>query len=367
MASGNEYSRAAPIFIIASLHAGAHRGAVGGARCATGLAVELQKRHRSVLESLVPAQTVISRQIRAALVAAAVRGGGWPYIRGKRSRIEPTCWALLALAESSADEDGPWPAFAAPHVAWLASLQQSDGLLRDYADAPPNFTANGLAACVLSSLAKRGARADGSGAVRGPDLPRLVQAIVSVKGIKVDAADARQDNTLQGWPWMPATFSWVEPTCWCVLALKIAGASGTSAANLKARAARIAEADRLIANRTCEAGGWNFGNASVAGQDLRPYVPTTALGLIAMQDRRETPEVARSLAWLRTAPLGERSASALSLAAIALRMYGVGVDEIDRALAGDVDRAERLGSLHALAMMLYALTASSHDVRALRV
>jgi hypothetical protein len=36
-------------------------------------------------------------------------------------------------------------------------------------------------------------------------------------------------------------------------------------------------------------------------------------------------------------------------------------------LAADVDRAERIGNLHALAMMLYALTAARHGLRAVHV
>src|SRR5207244_1145876 len=119
--------------------------------------------------------------------------------------------------------------------------------------------------------------------------------------------------------------------------------------------------------RTCEPGGWNFGNASAVGQDLRPYVPTTALGLIAMQDRRQTPAVERSLAWLRESRVKEPSAVALALTAIALRIHDVVVDDVETRLAGDIERAERMGNLQALAMMLYALTAERHGAKALRV
>jgi len=40
---------------------------------------------------------------------------------------------------------------------------------------------------------------------------------------------------------------------------------------------------------------------------------------------------------------------------------------LDERLAGDTDRALRIGNLHAMAMMVYALTAERHRVRALTV
>ena len=126
----------------------------------------------------------------------------------------------------------------------------------------PNFTANGLAACVLGHLASR----------ESPALPRLLDGIVAVKGVSAEnAPDLRQDNKLQAWPWMPGTFSWLEPTAWCLLALK-----KTRAPERRAAESRIAEADKLIANRSCVSGGWNFGNASALGQDLlvtQPALP----------------------------------------------------------------------------------------------
>lgn len=291
----------------------------------------------------------VTSRLRDTLVAAANPGGGWPYYAGKSSRVEPTCWALLALKGTTADA-ADWPRVAAPHMQWLARTQRADGLLVDVAEAPANFASNGLAVCVLTHL--------GMGA---PNVPRIVDALIAAKGISVKEPDPRQDNALQGWPWLADTFSWLEPTSWCVLALKKTGTQSRGAA------ARIEEGERLIANRVCEPGGWNYGNASVVGQDLRPYVPTTAVALLALQDRPHVPAVERSVVWLRDSRLKEPSASALAMAAIALRIYDQPVDDVEVRLAADVDRAERVGNLHALATMLYALTASVHGVKSLRL
>jgi hypothetical protein len=231
--------------------------------------------------------------------------------------------------------------------------QQADGVLVDDTPRLPNFTANGLAACVLGKLAH----------AEGPVLARLIDGIVAIKGVSAEnAPDLRQDNRLQAWPWMPGTFSWLEPSAWCLLALKKMRAPTRTAAE-----SRIQEADKLIANRSVTNGGWNFGNASALGQDLRPYVPTTALALLALQDRRSDPVVERGLAFLSGARLKEPSAMALALTVLCLHIYGVPADDVEARLADDADRALRIGNLQALAMMLYALTVAEHDARALRI
>jgi hypothetical protein len=295
----------------------------------------------------------LTGRLRRAVLQAAVGTGGWPYYAGKSSRIEPTCWALLALSESPAGDAVAQQA-AESSLRFLAACQRADGLLVDTPGAPPNLNANGLAACVVSYVASAFRRTESL-------LPRLLDGIAAMKGVAIDSGDKEQDDTLQGWPWIPQTFSWVEPTCWCALALK------KTRSQTKGADARIQVADKLLLNRGCEAGGWNFGNARKLAQDLRPYVPTTALGLIALQDRRDDPVVARALAHLEQAQTSEPSAMALSLAALALRIYDRPADEVDARLAADVDRAERMGNVQGLAMMLYALTGAQHGVRALRV
>src|SRR5262249_44675934 len=154
----------------------------------------------------------------------------------KTSRIEPTAWALLALAESTVEPIDPdWAAFARPHLRFLSACQRPNGLLieRD----PPNFTANGIAACVLIHLSSNRPNTE---------LASLLQGLVAAKGVSVDVADPRQNNALRAWSWVPETFSWVEPTAYCVLALKRARLlGGTSVAGSEAR---IEEADRLLIN-----------------------------------------------------------------------------------------------------------------------
>jgi hypothetical protein len=132
-------------------------------------------------------------------------------------------------------------------------------------------------------------------------------------------------------------------------------------------AARIAEADRMLIDRACVGGGWNFGNSVVLGQDLRPYIATTALALLALQDRRADPVVDRGWTYLREHRLDESSGLALALTAICCRIYGAPAADVEARLRDLAARTAFLGNLHVLAMAAYALAADSHGAKAFRV
>jgi hypothetical protein len=286
------------------------------------------------------------------LRATVLTTGGWGYYRGKRPRVEPTCWALMAL-NAAGDDVAGWTQFAAPHLRVLKQSQTADGALSDTGGATTNFGFDGLVAAVLPEMG-----GEAASAIVRP----LLRAIVSVKGIKAEQADSRQDNSLQAWPWYPETFSWVEPTAWCLLAVKKSAEAGN--ADIRAR---IVEAERMLENRCCDAGGWNYGNASIIGQDLRPHIPPTALALIALQDRGDRDFVQRSVRLLEYLRFKEQSSLALGLTAVALHIYGrSATDVLDRLAAIARDAVER-GDVHAMAVALFALTLDRHDARALRV
>jgi hypothetical protein len=293
-----------------------------------------------------------TKQMREALVASANADGGWGYYPNHPSRLEPTCWALLALlAEDSADGSR-----AATPGQFLLQSQRPDGLLLEPAmreEGRPNLGFNGIAALLMREHEDL-----------APEVFRraLVSGITQNKGVKLPASELyRQDNGIQGWAWIDGSFSWVEPTCWCALALK-----KTALPSPDVRA-RISEAERLLADRCCKAGGWNYGNSNMLGQDLRPYVPTTALGLLALQDRRHEACVSRSLDHLVEHRLSEGSAMALALTSISLRAFGVPTDDVDHRLLLQWERTGFLGNSHLIAMALYSLTQGPQAHGAFRV
>jgi hypothetical protein len=257
--------------------------------------------------------------------------GGWGYYDGKTARLEPTAWMALA---PTADRDGA--------VTRLQRWPARDGLLMERAGGDANYGFHGLA--LLALQARGGDHAVGTAA--------LVDGIQRVKGerLEVSEPNGRQDNRLQAWSWIRGTFSWVEPTAWCMLALKKWASSGGSADR-----ARLNEAERLLVNRTCVGGGWNYGNSDVLGKNLHPYLPTTAAALLALQDRRDLDVVGRSLDYLEANATSERSAGALALTMIALRIYGRDVKRAESALLAQLPTTIALGNRVALAVAAYAL------------
>jgi hypothetical protein len=236
---------------------------------------------------------------------------------------------------------------------FLHGLQQKDGLLVEPGLSASNHAWSGLA--LLADMSVDTAAA--------PYRRALLDGLVAVRGIALDDTNTpvRQNNRLQAWSWTDGTFSWIEPTATCVVALKKSRASSALVRT------RLTEAEAMILDRVCEGGGWNYGNAQVLGQDLRPYVPTTALALLAMQDRRDHPAIAASLAWLGTHAAAEPATMALSLSAIALRVFRAPDEATRRALIQHAPRTVAFGNLHLMAMALYALTAAEHGAEAFTI
>jgi hypothetical protein len=234
--------------------------------------------------------------------------------------------------------------------------QRSDGLVLEPAvgeENRPNLAFNGLLALLL--LAERRLASDRFRTA-------LLSALVADKGAQFAPSSInRQDNSLQGWAWIDSNFSWIEPTCWCLLALKKALSASTGARD------RIRDGERLLVDRCCAAGGWNYGNANMLGQDLRPYVSTTALGLLAMQDRRQEPCVVRSLDYLVRHRVSEESAMALALTLIALRVLGVRTEDVESRLLSQWDRTAFLGNHHLIAIAACSLTGGPSVDAAFRV
>jgi hypothetical protein len=96
-------------------------------------------------------------------------------------------------------------------------------------------------------------------------------------------------------------------------------------------------------------------------------VPTTALGLLALQDRRDQPAVVQSLGFLARERTSEFAGMALALTSICLRVYGVPADDVDERLATLAGRHGFFGNLHVTAMAAYALSGHEHGASAFRL
>lgn len=291
--------------------------------------------------TFVPETSEPLDHLRRFLLAGRNTDGGWGYYPGKSSRLEPTCWALLALDLRAQDADvlRRWPT--------------SQGLLQELRGGGPNYAFHGLGLLTLVALNVEHETSNGA----------IAASMEGVKGVALaPARNNRQDNSLQGWSWIPNTFSWVEPTAWCLLALKRWGRVRGATVN----PARVDVAERLLLDRCCVTGGWNYGNSNMLGLELKPYVPTTAVALLAMQDRASEPAVARSAKYLQAQASSEPSGMALSLALMALRLLGRETGDVVSALERQVPTSIALNNQLAAALALHALgTDRGHSALAL--
>jgi hypothetical protein len=256
-----------------------------------------------------PGSDSVARALQQRLLMARNNDGGWGYEPERTSRLEPTCWALLALQESGGSSDRV-----------LAEWPSCDGALVEHRGGLSNWSFHALA--LLTRLALGDAPIG--------QLQRLANALVETRGIALKpSAVQRQDGRLQGWSWIQRTFSWAEPTAWAVLALKKCRARGivTTGADT-----RIGDGEAVLRDRVCVAGGWNYGNSNAFEKDLPAYVPTTAIALLALQDRGDEAFVRRSLNYLEEHVTSHLSTRALALSTLALRRYGRSTSLVESAL-----------------------------------
>ena len=234
--------------------------------------------------------------------------GGWGYFPGKRSWLEPTAYAMLAL-DGQADRtllDRAW--------RLVQSWQLVDGSWRPGADvAGPGtwVTALGVHLCCA-----RGSFDDRCGrgvawllGTQGRECNWLARFI----GV-IQAGGGDNDVSHRGWPWLRGTTSWIEPTAQTIVALRMAEPHYPGVAD------RVADAEEQLLSRRCRDGGWNYGSRRALGIDLPSYPETTALALLGLQARSDA--VREEIAHARTLLAGTHSRLARAWLAIALQMHG---------------------------------------------
>jgi hypothetical protein len=250
--------------------------------------------------------------------------GSWGFSPEKAGAIEPTAYALMSLASeepaSKATERG---------VQFLRKTQTARGgwavSTQDSEEAAWCTALAGLALLGFEGTGSmRSAAAEfvvnSCGVHRRPWILRLADWMRSFDASYVE-------ENLRGWKWNPDTANWVEPTSYALMFLKkfLQSSADPQANGGSAIKPIVAEAESLLYQRMCEDGGWNYGNARVLGEELRPYPLTTAIALIALQNP-QSPECQRSLGYLQRAVPGERSALALCMTVHCFSVYGIRVE-----------------------------------------
>jgi len=293
-----------------------------------------------------------AEELSQQLLARRTPEGGFAAAPGGAANTESTALAGITLSPHS--EDGR------AALAWLLARQRSDGAW-PLTDAVPG--ASWASAWALLALA--------SGTEEREPLERGAHWLVEREGSRPSLfartlgamtgqrERIEQDPSLRGWPWHEAAASWVEPTACALLALRRVGAR----VEVEGARARIEEGERLLWDRMCVDGGWNYGNRRVLGEALEPFPDTTALVLIALQGSQRRGELERSFAAL--AALLEARASSLSLAlgALAAELHGRDARGLLQALDQRIARRGPPEETRALAFACLALTGGAARLR----
>lgn len=284
--------------------------------------------------------------------------GGWGAIAGKQSNTESTALGLLAWRSL---DDSRENSVLEKAEQWLANTQNPDGSWSYGAGskAPSWSTALAVMALYDSSVeAERLVRAGNWILAQEGSKPGILAKLILALSFQKKAVHLNDD--LVGWSWTPGSFSWVEPTSYCLIALK----KIKSRLSVKAVQERVDQAELMIYDRMCEGGGWNYGNAAVYGDPLWPYPDITALALIALQDHKERNDNRVSLRALSKMAETTDSGLALGWTTICLSVYGEDISELRKRLDQKFARTKFLGETKPVAL---AILASEDGARLLRV
>ena len=275
--------------------------------------------------------------------------GGWGAVSGKRSQTEATALAILGL---NSVKDKALAQSLGKGLHWLIEQQNEDGSWPVTTQVNESSWSTAFALVALTVL---------GGQV--PQLQRGAQWLLEQKGqtlgwresVRYRWAPQTMVNflnpDLQGWSWVPFSFSWVEPTAYALIALK----------KLKPHLddsrtrGRIRQGELLLYDRMCEGGGWNYGNKRVLGEAIPPYPDITAVALIALQDRQA--ESANQLSWqaLLRMLVQTKSGLTLSWAIICAALYSLETSESRMLLTKSYEQTGFLDETKSISLALLAL------------
>ena len=287
---------------------------------------------------------------RSHLLGSQNRDGGWgANSSGGPSTTEPTALAVMALGGADDPEAGRG---ADRGLVWLRKRQRRDGSWPVSDQVPMGSWMTSLAALALAGSPIDRSRAGAGGRwlleQEGRPVPWMSRLFFFIFP-RYDVIDL--DLELKGWSWFENAFGWVEPTAYALIALKTLRPELPESPT----GSRIEEGERLLVDRVCEGGGWNYGNSRVYDEELWPYPDTTALALLALQDRPGLPEVRSSLDALDRMVARNESLLATSLALLCGRVYGRPVDTLSRRIVERLEADSPWIDVRAVALASLAL------------
>ena len=214
-------------------------------------------------------QSPLPSRLRQVLLERYLGAGGWSYsIDGHQRATEPTALAVLACCGRPDD---------------LVRRQNADG---SWAPVHPGVSGAlpGGWSTSLAVIALLRTRPSDSGILRA------LHWLCASRGIeshwlwrwKFKVADTQVafDPGKYGWTWAPGMASWVIPTAFALLALRLGMEQGLVSSGVEDR---LRVGREMLMDRACPDGGWNAGNSRVFGAALEPHIDATAIALLALQ------------------------------------------------------------------------------------
>jgi hypothetical protein len=288
-------------------------------------------------------------QITTLLLESRNPDGGWGWAKGKRTNTEATSLAIMALKSLEHESNMLYTRDA---IAWLAHHQNRDGSWPVYDASKQSSWTTPLAMLALLPFPDQMERALGAAKWILTQQGRKPGWLASI-WVRFSQAHKAVDlnPSLNGWSWTEGAFSWVEPTSYCLIALKKVKSmlEGTNVEK------RIRQGEMLIYDRMCAEGGWNYGNSKVLGDSLWPYPDITAVALIALQDHAASRANRLSLRALDTMMREVVSGLALSWGIICLSIYNRDTRDTEKLLAKSFEKTRFLGETKTLALAILAL------------
>ncbi|MGH7229992.1 MAG: hypothetical protein ACREJU_01365 [Nitrospiraceae bacterium] len=156
---------------------------------------------------------------------------------------------------------------------------------------------------------------------------------------------------IKGWPWISETHSWIEPTALAIIALDACD---------HGHHPRVQEAVQLLMDRQLPHGGWNYGNVTVFGRELRPAPESTGAALSALAGHVHREQVRTSLDYLIGEMKTVRTPIALGWGLHGLRSWGVMPAEAATKVIHCLSRQERYGAYETASLCLLLLSLSAY-------
>jgi hypothetical protein len=272
----------------------------------------------------------------AALKQRALGEGGFANADQGNYRTDATAWAILALTAGGAEPE-------LVHLARqrLVASQLPEGRVCISPEHPEVYWPTSLAILAWhKSPAQQAA------------LSRASQFLLNSSGIVFEPTAKGPDEhnpSLKGWPWVAGTYAWIDPTALGMIALKATGQGSHP---------RVQEAGRLILDRQCLHGGWNYGNRLVYGAELRPMPENTGLALDALAGLTPKASLETSINYLQTRVQGLKTPLALAFSLLGLGAWGERPAAAPSWLAECWQLQDQLGGYDTTAIALFILAAS---------